>query len=72
MRIHDLKQFVEKTVTLRLMNGETAKVKVDFVDEESGDIVAAVLEASDPEHYRGACAMHTFAAPEIVSAELSE
>jgi hypothetical protein len=72
MRISDLKPFVEQTVTLRLNNGETAKVKVSFVDDESEDITAAVLETSDPEHYRGPCAMYTFAAADIVSAELLE
>lgn len=72
MRVSDLKHFVNRTVTLRLANGETAKVKVDSVDEESGDMVAAVLEASDSEHYRGPCAMHTFAVFDIVSAKLSE
>lgn len=72
MRINDLKQFVDKTVTLRMADGETAKVKVDFVDEEYEDIIAAVLESSRPEHYRAPCAVHTFAARDIVSAELSE
>jgi len=72
MRINDLKQFVDRTVTLRMKDGETAKVKVDFVDEEYEDIIAAVVETSRPEHYRAACAMHTFAAGDIVSAELSE
>ena len=60
MRINDLKQFVDRTVTLRMTDGETAKVKVDFVDEEYEDIIAAVLETSRPEHHRAPCAMHTF------------
>ena len=72
MRINDLKQFVHRTVTLRMTDGESAKVKVDFVDEESEDIIAAVLETSRPEHYRAPCALHTFAAGDIASAELSE
>jgi hypothetical protein len=71
VRINDLKQFVDRTVTLR-MTDETAKVKVDFVDEEYEDIIAAVLETSRPEHHRAPCAMHTFSAGDIVSAELSE
>jgi hypothetical protein len=72
MRIKDLKQFVDRTVTLRMKDGETAKVKVGFVDEEDEDIIAAVVETSRPEHYRAPCAVHTFAAGDIVSAELSE
>ncbi|MFZ0953182.1 MAG: hypothetical protein WAN17_13005 [Candidatus Sulfotelmatobacter sp.] len=72
MRINDLKQFVDKTVTLRMTDGETAKVKVDFVDEEYDDIIAAVVETSRPEHYRAPCAVYTFAARDILSAELSD
>jgi hypothetical protein len=55
VRINDLKQFVDRTVTLRMTDGETAKVKVDFVDEEYEDIIAAVLETSRPERYRAPC-----------------
>jgi len=72
MRIEDLKQFLDKTVTVRMNDGETAKVKVNFVDEEDEDIIAAVVETSSPDHYRAACAVHTFAAADIESVELSE
>jgi hypothetical protein len=72
VRINDLKRFVDTTVTLRMQNGEITKAKVNFVDEESEDIVAVVVESSCPERYRAPCAAHTFAAEDIVSAELSE
>jgi len=72
MRISDLKQLVDRTVTLHMTDGETAKVRVDFVDEEYEDIIVALLETSRPEHYRAPCAEYTFAAGDIVSAELSE
>jgi len=72
MRIDDLKQFVDKTVTLRMTDGETAKVKVNFVDEDCEDLIAAVLETSRPQHNSAPCALHTFSAGDIVSAELSE
>ena len=72
MRIDDLKQFVDKTVTVRMNDGEIAKVKVNFVDEEDEDIIAAVVETSCPDHYRAACAVHTFDAADIASVELSE
>ena len=72
MRINDLERFVDKTVTLRMTDGETVKVKVDFVYEEYEDIIGAVVESSRPEHYRAPCAVHTFAARDIVSAELSD
>jgi hypothetical protein len=59
MGINNLKQFVDRAVTLHVKDGETAKVKVYFVDEEYEDIVAAVVKTSRPEHYRAPCAMHT-------------
>ena len=72
MRINDLHQFLDRTVTLRLRGGEITKVKVSFVDEEGEDIIAAVVETSRPEHYRHPCAMYSFAAEDILSAEPSE
>jgi hypothetical protein len=71
MRINELKQFVDTTVTLRMRDGEIAKVKVNFVDEEYENIVALVVETSCPEHHRAPCAMYTFAAEDIASVELS-
>ena len=47
-------------------------MKVNFVDDEYEDMIAAVLETSRPERYRAPCAVYTFAAGDIVSAELSE
>jgi len=72
MKIDDLKQFVDKTVTLRMTDGETATVKIEFVDEESEDMIAAVVETSRPERYRAPCAVHSFAASDIVSVELAD
>lgn len=72
MRIEDLKPLLDRTVILRMINGETAKVKINFIDEDDEEIFAAVVETSVPENYRQPCALHTFAAADIVSAELSE
>jgi hypothetical protein len=71
MRINDLKPFIDRTVTLRMKDGETTKVKVNSVDEEYDDIIAAVVESSRLERYRAPCAVYTFAAGDIVSVELS-
>ena len=38
----DLEQFLDKTVVLHMMDGETAKVRVDFVDKEYEDIIVKV------------------------------
>jgi len=71
MRIGDLKQFVDTTVTLRMKNGESTKVKINFILEEDEEIAAVVVESSCPEHYRAPCAVYTFAAADILSAEVS-
>lgn len=72
MKIEDLKPFLDRTITLRMINGEVAKVKINFIDEDDGEIVAALVETSAPENYRQPCALHTFAASNIASAERSE
>ncbi len=71
MRIDELKPFLNRTVILHMTNGEFAKVNVTFVDEDDGEIFAAIVETSTPEKFRQACAVHTFAAADIVSVELS-
>jgi hypothetical protein len=69
MLISELKQFLDKTVTLRMTNGEVAKVRVDFVDEEYEDIIVDVLETSQPDQYRDSPAAYTFAAADILTVE---
>lgn len=71
MEISDIKRFLGQTAIMRMTNGEVLKVKIDFVDDEDDNVAAAVLETSHPEHYRQPCAMHTFAASEIASVDLS-
>lgn len=71
MVLSDLKQFLDKTVILRMTDGEVAKVKVGFVDEEYQDIIVDVLETSHPDRYRDTSASYTFAAADILSAEIS-
>ena len=72
MRVDALKPFIDKTVIIRMHDGETAKIKVNFINEEDENVIAAVIESSCAEHYRGACAIYTFAAADIASVELSE
>jgi len=69
MTVNDLKQFLDKTVTLRMTNGEVAKVRVRVVDEEYDDLIVDVLETSSPERYRDRAAAYTFAASDIASVE---
>jgi len=72
MVLNDLKQFVDKTVILRMTDGEVAKVKVDFIDEDYDDIIVDVLETSRPDRYRDTSTAYAFAAADIVSAEISQ
>ena len=71
MELNDLKQFLDKIVILRMTDGEVAKVKVDFIDEEYQDIIVDVLWTSRPDRYRDTSAACAFAAADIVSAEIS-
>jgi hypothetical protein len=70
MTLNDLKQFLNKTVRLRMIDGEVAKVRVRLVDEEYDDLIVDVLETTSPERYRDHLAAYTFAASDIASAEL--
>jgi hypothetical protein len=70
MKISDLKAFIDKTVTLRMTDCEVAKVFVCFADEEYDDIIVDVLESTRSHPYDSASA-YTFAAAEIVSADVS-
>jgi len=69
MTINELRQFVDKTITLHLTNGEIAKVKVLLIDEEYKDLIVDVLETSSLERYRDPSAAYTFAASDIASAD---
>ncbi|HXO37858.1 MAG TPA: hypothetical protein VN872_04445 [Candidatus Acidoferrum sp.] len=70
MKISELKEFVDRTVTLRLTDSEVAKVFIRFTDEEYDDIIVDVLESTRSEPYNPASA-YTFAAADIVSAEVA-
>lgn len=70
MKISDLKPLVDKTVTLRMTDGEVAKVRVSWFSEEYDDIIVDVLESTRSQPYDSACA-YTFAAADIISAEVS-
>jgi hypothetical protein len=70
MKIADLKPFVDKTVTLRMTDGEIAKVRVGSISEEYDDIIVDALESTRSQPYDPASA-YTFAAADIVSAEQS-
>jgi hypothetical protein len=68
MKIFDLNQFVDQTVTLRMTDGELAKVRVRLISEEDNDIIVDVLESTRSQPYNPACA-YAFAAADIISAE---
>ena len=67
MRIEDLRQFLDQTVTLRMKDGEVLKAKITFLDEHEEELIAAVVESSRAEYQRAPCALHTFAVDDIES-----
>ena len=69
MKISELKELVDRTVTLRLTDGEFAKVFVCFADEEYNDIIVDILETTRPERYRDPSASYTIDASDIISVE---
>jgi hypothetical protein len=71
MKISDLKEFMDKTVTLRMTDGEVAKVRVDFISEEDEDIIADVLESTRLAPYDPSCA-YLFEAADIDSAVVAD
>ncbi len=70
MRISDLKEYLDKTITLRMTDGEIVTARVDFIDEEHQDIIVEVLESTRSQPYNPACA-YAIAAADIMSAEAS-
>jgi hypothetical protein len=70
MTLDQLKQFLDKTVVLRMTDGERATVRVRLVDEEYADVIVDVLETSSPERYKDRSAAYAIAAPDVASAEL--
>lgn len=69
MTISELKPYVDKTLTLRMTDGEVAKVRVIWLSEEYEDIIADVLESTRSQPYDPSSA-YTFAAADILSAEV--
>jgi len=68
MNISELKKFVDKTVTLRMADGDVAKVRVIWFSEEYDDIIVDMLESTRSQPYDPSCA-YAIAAADIVSAE---
>ncbi len=67
MRIAELHQFLDKTVTLHMTDGEIARVRVGYVSDEYDDITVDVVGSSRPDRYQVPLASYTFAAADIVS-----
>ena len=52
MTIAELRRYQEKTVILRLHDGEIATVTVTFVDAEYEDIIVDIISTNHPEKYK--------------------
>jgi len=69
MTIEELKVFEDRTVVLRLTDGEVLTANVAFVDREYEDIIVDVLETTQPHHYKVPNAAYAIPVAEIVSVE---
>jgi hypothetical protein len=52
MTIAELRPYQDKTVILNLHDGETATVKIAFVDADE-DIIVDLINTNRPEEYKG-------------------
>lgn len=66
MNIEELKWLKDKVVTLQMNNGEIARVRVHWVDDEYDDLIVDILETNKPELYGDLSNTFTFSAADIV------
>ena len=72
MTVAELKPLEDKTVALRLRDGEVATANVIFVDAEYEDIIVDIVTTNHPLTYRGPSnAAYTIPAAEVESAVIS-
>ena len=68
MTILELRPYQDKTVVLRLHDGEIVTVKILFVDAEYEDIIVDIIRSSRPAEYKGPTdAAYTIRAADISS-----
>jgi hypothetical protein len=71
MKVSELKDFQDREVILKLVDGETLRALISFVDGEYEDIIVDVLGTDKPENYKTAEAVYTIPAPDILSVTIS-
>jgi hypothetical protein len=68
----ELKQFEDQIVVLHLSDGERLKAKLMFVDLEYEDVIVAVLETNQPQHYKYPKTVYTVQNATIQSVDVCE
>jgi hypothetical protein len=67
--IAEVRSYQDKTVILKLSDGEITTAKIAFVDAEYEDIVVDIISTNRPDNYRHSDAAYTIAAGDLVSIE---
>ena len=69
MTLAEIRLYQDKTVTLTLVDGEVATVKIIFVDTEYEDVVVDIVSTNRPGNYRHVGASYTIAVVDVVSVQ---
>ena len=67
--ISELRPYEDKTVRLRLLDGEVSTVKVNFIDPEYEDLIVDVIDTNRPNTYKDLNSAYTIAISEIAAVE---
>ena len=69
MTIAEVRPYQDKTVILKLSDGEITTAKIAFVDVEDEGIVVDIISTNRPDNYRHSDAAYAIAAADLVSIE---
>jgi hypothetical protein len=69
MTLTEVQAYQDRTVIVKLMDGEVTTCKIVFVDSEYEDIVVDILSTNRPANYRNAGASYTVLVADLVSVQ---
>jgi hypothetical protein len=69
LTIAEIKPYQDKTVILKLSNGEITTAKIVFIDTEYEDFVVDVVTTNRPDTYHRTDSVYAIAAADLVSVE---
>ncbi|HLO07767.1 MAG TPA: hypothetical protein VK198_14055 [Terriglobales bacterium] len=69
MTMAEIRPYQDKTVILKLSDGEITTGKIAFVDAEYEDIVVDIISTNRPGNYRQSDATYTIAIADLIAVE---